>query len=206
MLGCMNLADVLAYWTGSDLYAEYIDQTPCLSGSVGLLTREGIRKPAWYAINFLNCLERFICKKTENVIVTRGKYHNYRILCHHYKSPDYRYYLKREDEISPEEAEVFFSGGRHSLRLYFELPVLFQNTYRLKFLRVNKNSGSVLDERIAMSAPQYMDSEDTAYLKMRCTPHMTVRTYKENNGKIAFTTILEPNEIQLIFVECQGRI
>lgn len=204
LFDCMNLANVLAYWTGSDLYAECNDPAAFISGNVGLLTRNGVKKPVWYAIEFMNSLERFICKKTENVIVTRGKYKNFKIVCHNFKPMNYKYYMKSEDDISLEDMELFFDD-RRLLRIYFELPVLPEDTYRIKFLRINKSCGSVLDEWIAMSGPDYMDGDDIDYLKKRCVPRLTVRTYKEKNGKIAFTTMLEPNEIQLILVDCQGR-
>lgn len=205
LFDCMNLANVLAYWTGSDLYAECNDQAAFTSGNVGLLTKDGVKKPVWYAIEFMNCLERFICKKTENVIVTRGKYKNFKIVCHNFKPVNYKYYMKPEDDISLEDMELFFDD-RRLLRIYFELPALPEGIYRIKFLRINKSCGSVLDEWIAMSGPEYMDGDDIDYLKKRCVPQLTVRTYKEKNGKIAFTTMLEPNEIQLILADCQGRV
>ena len=204
LFDCMDMAFVMAYWTGSDLFAECIEQSDFISGSVGLVTRDGIKKPAWYAIEFMNSLERFILKKTEHVLVTRGKYRNYKIICHNYKTPNYRYYTKPESDISQEDMETFFDD-RRLLRLYFELPVLADDTYRIKFLRINQNNGSILDEWAQMLFPSYVDSEDIDYLKKRCTPQITVRTYKEKDGKIAFTTMLEPNEIQLILVNCQGR-
>lgn len=166
LFDCMGLSSVLAYWTGSDLYAECYDQTAFISGNVGLLTRDAIRKPVWYALEFLNNLERFICKKTENVIVTRGKYKNFKIVCHNFKPLNHKYYLKSEDAISMDDLSSFFDDQRF-LRIYFELPVLPEDTYRIKFLRVNQNSGSVLDQWAAMSSPQYMDSEDVEYLKKR---------------------------------------
>ena len=204
LMDCMGLAEIMAYWTGSDLYAECNDQTDFISGNVGLMTRDGIKKPVWYAIEFMNSLERFICKKTDNVIVTRGKYKNFKIVCHNFKAPNYRYYLKPEDEITLEDMAQFFDDRRF-LRVYFELPVLPDDTYRIKFLRVSQSHGSVLDAWAAMCRPEYMDGADIDYLKKQCVPQITVRTYKEKNGKIAFTTMLEPDEIQLILVECQGR-
>ena len=199
---CMDMADVLAYWTGSDLYAECNDQAGFISGNVGLLTKDGIKKPVWYALEFMNSLERFICKRTENAMITQGKYKNFKIVCHNFKPLNYRYFMKAEDEISLGDVDSFFDD-RRSLRIYFELPVLPGDSYRIKFLRINQSSGSILDEWLLMSGPEYMDSEDIDYLKKRCVPRITVRTYKEKDGKIAFTTMLEPNEIQLILADCR---
>ena len=204
LFDCMDLSYVLSYWAGSDLIAECNEQSDFISGSVGLLTRDGIKKPAWYAVEFMNSLERFILRKTEHVIVTRGKYRNYRIVCHNYKPLNFRYFMKQEKDISQEDMDGFFDD-RRVLRLYFELPVMAEDTYRVKFLRINKENGSILDEWAAMLSPAYIDGEDIDYLKKRCSPQITVRIYKEKEGKIAFTTALEPNEIQLILVDCQGR-
>ena len=204
LMECLNMCDILAYWVGSDLYAECYDVSGFIGGSCGLLTQSGLKKPAWYAFEFMNSLERTLYKKSENVVVTRGKYKDWRIACHNFKPMSYAYYMRMESEITIRDLHTMSEDSR-LLRLYFELPVLRDDEYRIKFLRVNRDNGSIQDEWERMSSPAYMDTEDLIYLKNRCVPQITIRSYREKDEKIAFTTVLEPNEIQLILVECLGR-
>ena len=66
----------------------------------------------------------------------------------------------------------------------------------------NQDSGAGSDEEAPDSEA---GPEDLDYLRNRCAPQMTISTLKEKNGKIAFTTVLEPNEIQMILLTCLGR-
>lgn len=201
---CVGLADVITYWVGSDLYAECYDMSGFISGSCGLMTRDGIRKPAWYAFSFMNELEKFIYNKSEHTIVTRGKYKDWKIVCHNCKDLSLNYFMQPEDSFTVDDIEHFFDDLR-PLRLYFEVPCMADDIYRVKFLRINRENGSVQDEWMKMSRPDYLDNEDMAFLKNRCMPGVTIRTYREKAGKVAFTTLLEPNEIQFISMECLVR-
>lgn len=201
---CVGVADVLAYWVGSDLYAECYDMSGFISGSCGLMTRDGIRKPAWYAFGFMNELEKFIYNKSEHTIVTRGKYKDWKIICHNCKDLNMSYFMQPEDNFSVDDIEHFFDD-RRPLRLYFEVPSMSDDIYRVKILRINREYGSVQDEWMKMSRPDYLDNDDMVFLKKRCSPGVTIRTYREKAGKVAFTTLLEPNEIQFISMECLGR-
>lgn len=201
---CIGIADMIAYWVGSDLYAESYDMSGFISGNCGLITRDGIKKPAWYAFGFMNALEKFIYIKSDHTIVTRGKYKDWKIVCHNYKDLNLRYYMQAEDSITVEDIETLFDD-RRSLRLYFELPAMDGDIYRVKILRINRENGSVQDEWLKMSRPDYLDADDVMFLKNRCMPGVTIRTYKEKENKVAFSTLLEANEIQFISLECLGQ-
>lgn len=51
-----GLADGMSYWTFSDLFEEPGPQTRPFDGGFGLMTPQGIRKPAWFAFKYLNGL------------------------------------------------------------------------------------------------------------------------------------------------------
>lgn len=201
---CIGIVDVLAYWVGSDLYAESYDMSGFISGNCGLITRDGIKKPAWYAFGFMNALEKFIYSKSDHTVVTRGKYKDWKIVCHNYKDLNFRYYMQAEDSVTVDDIETLFDDKR-SLRLYFELPAMAGDIYRVKILRINRENGSVQDEWLKMSRPDYLDADDVMFLKNRCMPGVTIRTYKEKEQKVAFSTLLEANEIQFISLECLGQ-
>lgn len=52
MLSLSDSVDMAAYYMGNDLTARTYDQAPTLSGASGLMTRNGIFKPVFYAMQF----------------------------------------------------------------------------------------------------------------------------------------------------------
>jgi xylan 1,4-beta-xylosidase len=54
---CQGLAQGMSYWTYSDLFEESGPPRESLHGGFGLLNREGIRKPAYFAYKYLHALQ-----------------------------------------------------------------------------------------------------------------------------------------------------
>jgi len=54
---CQGLAQGMSYWTYSDLFEEPGPPKSSFHGGFGLLNREGIRKPAFFAYKYLHALE-----------------------------------------------------------------------------------------------------------------------------------------------------
>lgn len=200
MIDSISLADILGYWTGSDLYADYYDSKFLLNGSSGLLSKDGIPKPAYYAFEFMNQLGKYVRKTGDYYIVTDNGHDNWRIVCHNLKSLNYRYGLMQEDEISVFEQNNIFTDIKKT-RLHFELSVKRNGNYILRIYSVNHKYGSIQDEWIAMSVPEELSQEDIFYLKRIMTPHMNIMYINVDNNRLIFDTILEPNEIQFIHAE-----
>lgn len=199
MIDAVGEADILAYWLGSDLYADYYDSGKPLNGSGGLLTKDGIAKPSYYAFDFMNRLGSQLCQKGENYIITDHGHKHWRIACHNYKHFNYQYCLSDEDEIDIRTQNNLLSDVKR-LKLAFELPVEEEGNYQLKIYSVNQNHGSVQDEWIRMEMPTEMTSEDITYLKRISIPRMVIKKARASGETLTFETSLEPNEIQFIHV------
>ncbi len=52
-----GIAQGMSYWVYSDLFEEPGPQTKAFQGGFGLMTPDGIRKPAWFAYKYLNALK-----------------------------------------------------------------------------------------------------------------------------------------------------
>jgi xylan 1,4-beta-xylosidase len=55
--GCAGLVQGMSYWTYTDLFEEPGPPTAPFQGGFGLLNPEGIRKPAYFAYNYLHALK-----------------------------------------------------------------------------------------------------------------------------------------------------
>ncbi|MBV8603839.1 MAG: cellulase family glycosylhydrolase [Pelomonas sp.] len=53
---CQGLAQSMSYWTYTDLFEEPGPPDRAFHGGFGLMTRDGLRKPAWFAYRYLQAL------------------------------------------------------------------------------------------------------------------------------------------------------
>lgn len=197
-----GMVDILGYWIGSDLFADFYDSRAFLNGSSGLLTKDGIAKPSYYAFSFMNRLGKKVLKKGENYVITDNGRGNYRIACNNYKNFNYQYCLCQEDEINIREVSSLLTDSK-KLYLNFNLPVIKNGRYQIKIYSVNHNYGSVQDEWCRMGRPEETTQEDINYLSRICIPRMIINHLEVSDNRVLFETVLESNEIQFIHLTYQ---
>lgn len=202
MIDCIGLADIMGYWVGSDLYADYYDSKLLLSGSGGLLTKDGIPKPAYYAFLFMNRLGKYLRKRGSNYIITDNGQGNWRIVCHNLKNLSYHYGLLDEDEVLLSDRNNLFVNQKKRC-LHFSLPALREGEYLLRSYSVNQKWGSIQDVWEEMIGPVELGPEDLEYLSRITIPRMAIARTQSKDGKLCFDVVLEPNEIQFIHASYQ---
>lgn len=197
LLESLDYADVMGYWVGTDLYGENADSQNIVYGGTGLLSRDGIRKPAYYAFDFMNHLGRYVRKREDNCIITENGFGNWRIACHNLKNLNHQYSLLNEGDIPISEHNNLFEDLKKRT-IHFSLPGKRGERYILKCLTVNQYNGSLQDEWVSMSSPEEMSRDEIQYLSRIVTPRMVVRRLNAENGKLIFDITMEPNEIAYI--------
>lgn len=195
----LDYADLMGYWVGTDLYSTHTDTNSLIFGGGGLLSRDGIRKPAFYAFDFVNHLGRYLRKKEENCIITDNGAGNWRIVCHNLKPLNHEYSMVNESAIRIAAQNNYFEDmKKHTI--HFTLPGKKGERYILKCLTVNRYSGSLQDEWVSMSGPEEMTRDEIKYLSRIVTPRMVVKTLTADNGRLSFDITMEPNEIAYLHV------
>jgi beta-xylosidase/AraC-like DNA-binding protein len=198
----INEVDVLSYWIGSDLFSQFYDSHVLLNGGAGLLSKNGIKKPSYYAIEFMNKIGGKIIEKGENYIITANNHNGYYIACHNYKHFNYYYYLKSEDEIKPREQEKIFNDY-DNLRLNFQLKNLLNGQYNVKTYSINREHGSALDEWMRMDEIGDLDKDEIDYLKRISTPRLTIKRCDVEEEILNLEVALAPHEFDIIHI-CYG--
>lgn len=122
-------ADMLAYFTGSDRTSEYYDSGQLLHGGQGLLTKDGIFKPAAFAVEFLNHMYAYYINHSDHFLLTGDQRGNYGIICHNMKSLSSYYYLSSEDQIEKDKVWRCFED-RDGLELDLCLTDVVDGNYR----------------------------------------------------------------------------
>ncbi|WP_459482485.1 GH39 family glycosyl hydrolase [Clostridium saccharoperbutylacetonicum] len=199
----INEVDVLAYWIGSDLFSQFYDSHVLLNGGAGLLSKNSIKKPAYYAIEFMNKIGGKIIDKGENYIITANNHNGYYIACHNYKHFNYYYYLKPEDEIKPREQGKIFNDY-DNLRLNFQLKNLLNGQYNVKTYSINREHGSALDEWMRMDEIGDLDKDEIDYLKRISTPRLTIKRCDVEEEVLNLEVALAPHEFDIIHISYGG--
>lgn len=196
----MEYAEVCCIWFASDWISNYYDTRNILSGCGGLLTRDSIRKPAYYAAQFLGRLDEHVLAADEQMIVTMKDRRSFTILCSNHVHLNVTYYLRPEDEITPDglDTVVVSDEGR---TIDLELYGLDDGMeYVVKTRSVSKNYGSIQDEWKRFGYESQLEREDVKYLREICVPHMSMSRAIVRGGKLHHRILLDEQEFQLIHI------
>lgn len=197
VIDSIEKAQILGYFVGSDRFSEYYDSTEILHGGTGLITKDGIMKPAGFAYAFLNCMYQYLVTKGANYMITTNGYGNYGIVCHNYKRLNYYYFRTEEDQIDKKRTWQYFED-RDSIDLDLNLMDIADGEYQIKIQRMNEESGSILHNWGEMNYYKELTREDVKYLRRISEPKRTVENIRVTNNKANLHIRLAANEIALI--------
>ncbi len=197
LIDCAGTVDLLSAWVGSDLYGDFVESDAPLIGGPGLLTRDGIPKPAWFAYEFMNGLGRRIFDRGPHHLVTGDGHGGWCIVCHNHKKLNALFHIQPEERIDMLAIDDLLADAR-PLSLDFRLEAGSADAYRVRTLSVSQEHGSVQNEWVNMLRPKRLDREDVEHLQSVCVPDVRVQVVTPHHGRLAIHASLEPNEIQFL--------
>ena len=195
---CIDLvgkADTLGCWLGSDLYSEFLDTHSILFGGAGLISRHGIKKPAFYAFSFLNKLGPFLLGRNDYAIVTAAVDDAYFVVCHNYVHP-----RPEEGGLSERTDKASENWGIHSRKITVDIDDVDDGSYNVKVYQVNSHWGSVYDEWQRLRALDDFSREDIDYLRNVSAPRLEVATVRAEKKRLSYEMTLEPNEFRYLHI------
>ncbi len=193
-IGCL---DMMGYWQASDIIVEHFDSGTILRGGNGLLSVDGIKKPAFHAIRFANGLEKILLGKDSHSMITANGSGNYYIVCHNYINPNFRYYLKREDEVEVRKQFLLFDEAE-SIQLSYQINNVNNGKYLMKIHSMSSDHGSVQDEWAEMGYSENLNQSDVEYLRNISTPKISIVECSVKNHVLNIEVTLKPHEIKSI--------
>ncbi len=190
-------ADLLCLRSGSDWISNYYDTKSIANGADGLLTKDSIRKPAYFALRFLNELGDELIAKGDHYIITKER-QNYYILCFNFKWYGLPFFVNEERGYSPEAPESFFED-----KAAFDLEIILQSMpenvpYVIKSRTVNGQNGSLLDEWKKFQYDKRLTKQDIKYIRENCFARMMMERQIVKQGKLSVRRTLMPHEITFI--------
>lgn len=199
MIDCMEDVAVGMYNPLSDLESVYYDFVEPFSGATGLLSKEGIVKPVFYAVKFMNELGDCLIDRGDGYVITGDGRDCFQILCCNYKPFNQKFFLKEEYEIGMEMLDDIFVDSQPR-NLHFVLKKLKDRAYVIKTYKVNLNYANVLNswKELGQDVP---DREEGQYLRAVCLPKLTKRRQQTENGCLHLQETLDAHEIRMIKIE-----
>lgn len=189
--------DLAAYLRLSDYSGVYNDTKALLMGGHGLMTVQGVCKPAYYALKFMNQMGRYRIYSGKNAMITTNGHEDYEILCFNAKNLRYKYYVKDENDIGLEIVDDIFEDA-DSLEITFTLKNLTEGEWYFKEYSIRPDFGSVLEAWRSMGDATAMDGKDVLYLKNICVPAQKNGRLKTSRGSLVFLQTLKAQEIRFI--------
>jgi len=194
--------DVMCYWHGLDLYAEFFDTNTLLSGDAGLISRDGIKKPSFYAVEFLNRSYYNEIIRCENGIVSTNGRGSYSIVCHNFKPLSEKYLDIEEDSIQIKDIDHYISDTE-DLNLNVVLNNVQNGNYQIKTYYINPEYGSVQDLWKGLGLASSMENEEIQFIKQHANPNMERQEIEVSDNKLEIEYVLKATEIRFIEIKYQ---
>lgn len=198
----MEAADLAVYTFGSDLTLRYFESSLPFFGGKGLLSKDGLFKPSFYALSLYSRLENKLIQKGKGYMVTAGGPGHYTILCYNAKAFTYVYYHTEESQWLPESLDGMFSDHQ-ALDVSFYLCNIADGEYSVKSYILNKTN-SVLTQWTMLGKKDSLNREDIDYLNKICIPRIKNDKCIVCEGRFNYSVILTPHEIRLIQIDFLG--
>lgn len=71
IVSCLGKAEVMSCFGSTDLLCDFYDTTESIFGGYGLITKDGIKKPSFYALQFLQLMGKYFVARDENYFITK---------------------------------------------------------------------------------------------------------------------------------------
>ncbi len=196
-----DCVDSLCYNDALDLFEEGNTQGAFLSGAPGLIARDGIPKPSYYAFDFLSHLNARLIYADESVLATANNMGNYQIVCHNCCRLSAAYLATPEDQLDYQLMDSYFEElSPREVRV--RLEGVKDGTYLIKKRFVNDAGGSLGNEaermRLwCMDAPSRAELE---HLRAAAHPLMSLERHVVTDGVLEFSHTMKSNETAYLHI------
>ena len=169
-----------------------------LQGGRGLLTANGIFKPAFFALKYLSQLGENCLHMGENHWITENTAGEMVILLYNYKHPDAYYCRHPSEAVSLSQTSIFFSD-RSEMQFQLDFPTLEAPKYQVTKFLLNEHFGSILDCMAAFGNITALREDTLNYLRGSLWPRLWVQELENDHGLTIRETIA-PQEIIMLHI------
>ena len=197
MIDVCDMVDGAGYFMLSDIYSEWIDTNRVLFGGCGILNKNGISKPSYFALYFLSRVRRNICASSENYLLSSDGRGNYSLIIHNFTDPGLGILMKPERSIGSDDLQgIFKEAGNLEIRLTIE--DMEPGSYRFRRRIVNAANGDLAQWLLDNHTVYGLDQADISYLQQTCMPKLSIYADHVNaDGRLNVNCVLAPNDFAI---------
>lgn len=199
VIRCLGEMDSLGYWLFSDIQEESKAGISPFHGGFGLMSKDGLKKPSYFAYYLLGKLGDHIIDHGSDYMVTKTGDDIQVIFC------NYAYFdnLFLSGDISALTYTNRYAVYEAKPDKEIEVNVRgLTGAYKVARYMLNREHGSVFDKWVEMGAPENMTQEEIRYLQGVAYPKMDV-TYIDVNGVYEEKMQIPVHGVGLITLEKQ---
>lgn len=197
ILKSIGKTDSLGFWTFTDLIEELKMGISSFHGGFGLINKDGIKKPSYYAYYFLSKLGQIVIGQGEDYIVTKDQ-DNIQILIYNFAYFD-DLFMMGDTSLLTKETRYLSFEEKPGKNIEVRISGLSGN-YKQTRYELNRENGSAVDEWIKMGTPENMTKDEIQYLKGKSHPKISVEM-KELKKSYTETIYVPVHGTALILLE-----
>jgi xylan 1,4-beta-xylosidase len=194
--GTRGQAQAMSYWTYSDLFEEPGPPDRAFHGGFGLMTRDGIRKPAWFAYKYLNALRGKELPCADDKVLAAVDGNRISVVVWDWQHPDQKSvsngaFFGKPVPNGPASAVVL------------KLRNIGAGTYRVQVRRTGHMANDAYTAYLEMGAPKDLSVEQLAKLQSltQDLPETDELVKVGQDGKLQWKLPMRSNDITLLTLE-----
>lgn len=171
-------------------------------GGDGLITKDGIGKPAFYALRFLQAMGKYFVARDENYFITKDDRGNYYMIIFNCCRMDMLFYQNQKEDISAQEVDRLFEND--TLEIQIILQNMKRGKYHIKKSCVGPGKGNILDSWKQLGYEKQLEKDEVRYLSSACIPKLEYEELEVKKDSLTVNASLRANEIQLYKIRYMG--
>jgi xylan 1,4-beta-xylosidase len=190
-----GLAQGMSYWTYTDLFEEPGPPPTPFHGGFGLMNREGIRKPAYFAYKYLHALQGKKIAVQDSQVFAAEENGNVAAVVWDFEQPEQKlsnrpFYSRIVSDAPAPPVDLSFSD-------------LEPDSYRLKVFRTGFRSNDAYSAYIDMGAPKNLTTSQLEQLTLltRDLPETDRVVRIGESGSYQFSLPMRSNDVVLVTLE-----
>jgi len=190
--GTRGHAQAMSYWTYSDLFEEPGPPDRPFHGGFGLMTREGVRKPAWFAYKYLNALRGKELASADEAVLAAADGTKTAVLVWDWQQPE-----------QPTSNGVFFGKpvpSAEARAVQLDLRHLAPGRYRVQVRRTGYKANDAHTAYLEMGSPQALSAVQLNELQKITADRPEVdRTVRVGvDGRLQWKLPMRSNDVVLV--------
>lgn len=186
-----------------DLMFDETQYSRVFNGLPGIMTLDGIQKPSFYALRFLDRQDKYLAGIGKNYMISASENKGYyQIVCHNCKKLGYRYYLSDHLFEDVDSFEDLFDDN-DTLTICFRFHRLPAGEYLLKTRTISSKEGCAYHSfrKLKYSDDSYLGRDELAYIRASSIPEMKGESFTVNSdGEHEIKLTLSANEFRHLHI------